>query len=177
MPTMLKAPLTLFFTALFIVEGWSFCFEEASKKYGLNPDLLRAIAKVESGFNKSAINRNSNGSVDIGLMQINSVWLNRLGLDKSKLLNDPCLNINVAAYILSDCIDRHGYTWEAIGCYNAVSQHKRVRYSWKIHNELIKLTNTTKQTQKANLDKEIYLSEPSRQVKGTLIFRIVETIN
>lgn len=38
-----------------------------------NPEIMIAIAKAESGMNPSAVNKNTNGSVDIGLFQINSI--------------------------------------------------------------------------------------------------------
>jgi soluble lytic murein transglycosylase-like protein len=49
-----------------------FCFEDAGNKYGINPILLESIARVESNLNPKAINKNTNGTSDIGLMQINS---------------------------------------------------------------------------------------------------------
>lgn len=114
----------------------AFCYEDAADAYGINPSLLRAIAKTESNFNPRAINRNLDGSIDIGLMQINSYWLQRYGLDADMLLNDPCYNIMAGARILKTCIDKYGYTWEAVGCYNAVTRGKRVDYSWKVYNKM-----------------------------------------
>ena len=116
----------------------AFCFEEAGRLYGVSPRLLQGIARVESGLNPAAINRNRNGTVDLGLMQINSFWLNTLGTSSRELIDKPCYNVMVGAWILSDCLDRHGKTWKAIGCYNATSHNKRVNYSWKIYRELQK---------------------------------------
>lgn len=91
---------------------------------------------AESNLDQKAMNRNKNGSVDIGLMQVNSYWITRLGLDRSKLASDSCYNITVGASILRQCINRHGYTWEAVGCYNAVSMDKKKAYSWRIFRQL-----------------------------------------
>lgn len=98
--------------------------------------LLECIAKIESRLDAEAINRNKNGSIDIGLMQVNSYWIKTLGLDRQRLTTDACYNTMVGASILKQCIDRHGYTWEAIGCYNAVSMDKKTAYSWKIFRQL-----------------------------------------
>jgi hypothetical protein len=110
----------------------AFCFDEAAAQHGLSPRLLRSIAMVESGCRPSAVHVNTNGSTDLGMMQVNSSWIGRLGLDTGRLLRDPCYNVMTGAGILRQCVDRYGYTWEAVGCYNASSRDKRVDYSWKI---------------------------------------------
>jgi soluble lytic murein transglycosylase-like protein len=69
-------------------------------------------------------------------MQINSAWIDVLSLKREELITDPCYNVKTGAGILRRCIDAHGYTWEAVGCYNATSIGKRVDYSWKIFREL-----------------------------------------
>jgi len=115
-----------------------FCFDEAGRAYGISPLLLRGIARVESNMNPAAINRNSNGSMDVGLMQVNSYWLKTLGTTSGELLRDPCYNVMAGAWILKGCMDRHGETWQAVGCYNASSRDKRVNYSWKVYRELLK---------------------------------------
>lgn len=115
------------------------CFINAGEKYKIHPNLLWAIAKVESNFNYSAINRNSNGTYDIGIMQINSSWipvLKKYGLRDESYLWEPCYNIYVGAWILAQCIQKYGYTWNAVGCYNAVSLEKRVKYSKKVQQVL-----------------------------------------
>lgn len=114
----------------------AFCFEEAGREYGVDPAVLWSIAKNESNFNPWAVNHNSNGSYDFGLMQINSSWYNRLGKTLWQSLSDPCTNLKVGAWILSDCIQRYGNTWQAVGCYNASTEYKRKKYAWKIYREL-----------------------------------------
>jgi soluble lytic murein transglycosylase-like protein len=114
----------------------AFCFEEAARVHGVNQNLLKSIARIESNNNPSAINHNNNGTSDLGIMQINSSWIKPMGLDRQELLKNPCYNVMTGAKILKRCVDRHGYTWEAIGCYNAVSPNIRVRYSWKVFHDL-----------------------------------------
>ncbi len=97
------------------------CFVNAGSYYKIPPALLTAIAKTESHFDARSHHHNRGGSIDVGLMQINSRWFPKLhqrGIERRALM-DPCTSIWVAAWILSDNIDRFGYTWKAIGAYNA----------------------------------------------------------
>jgi len=111
----------------------AFCFEEAAARYGLPAVLLRTIAQTESGLDPEAAGWNADGSVDVGLMQINSWWEGRLGAQSwVGVCTDPCYNVMVGAWILRDCLDRLGYTVDGIGCYNARSPEKRKRYTRKI---------------------------------------------
>lgn len=115
--------------------GWQ-CWADASARYNVPVDLLYAIARVETGNRHNLVSPpNKNGSYDIGLMQINSSHLARLaklGITKKDLLEKPCVNLHVGAWILSDAIARHGYTWIAIGAYNAGSHEKRKVYAKKV---------------------------------------------
>jgi soluble lytic murein transglycosylase-like protein len=106
-----------------------FCFDEAGAQYGINAKILRAIAKVESNFNPRAVNRNTNGTYDFGVMQINSSWGYSIGRDWWSTLGDPCTNIRAGAMILSSCMKKYGYTWEAVGCYNSQTPGKRDKYA------------------------------------------------
>jgi soluble lytic murein transglycosylase-like protein len=116
----------------------AFCFEEAGEAYGISPLLLWAIASVESSFNPSAVNRNTNGSYDYGVMQINSQWYHTLGKEQWDRLSDPCFNVHVGAWVLAQCIKRHGYTWEAVGCYNSSKPERRRAYAEKVYYHLKK---------------------------------------
>lgn len=115
--------------------GWQ-CWADAAARYNVPVDLLYAIARVETGSRYNLVSpTNKNGSYDIGLMQINSIHLPRLakfGITKKDLLEKPCVNLHVGAWLLSDAIARHGYTWVAIGAYNAGSHNKRKIYARKV---------------------------------------------
>jgi soluble lytic murein transglycosylase-like protein len=116
----------------------AFCFSEAAQRYGVDERLLMAIAKQESDFQPHVKHTNTNGSVDVGLMQINSQHfktLNRFNISEQSLL-DPCVNVHVGAWILSRAIKEHGPTWRAVGAYNAGSKPEReadrVNYATKV---------------------------------------------
>lgn len=70
------------------------CLDDAARFHHVNVVLVRAIAQQESGMRANAVNRNTDGSEDIGLMQINSSWLPKLrryGVTRDSLFN-PCVN-------------------------------------------------------------------------------------
>lgn len=128
------------FSLFFSIQAKAFCYQEAGLRYGIDPVLLRAIAKVESSENPKAINHNAS-STDYGLMQINSSWLPKLkafGIEKEDLW-DPCISTHIGAWILSHNVQTHGRSWKAIGAYNARSPHKQMIYANKVYRTLKKM--------------------------------------
>ncbi|MDA8091526.1 MAG: lytic transglycosylase domain-containing protein [Nitrospiraceae bacterium] len=113
--------------------AFAFCFEAAGAEYGVSPRLLWSIAKVESDFSPRAVNWNQNGTYDYGLMQINSTWAPKLGMGVWRSLGDPCSNVRAGAWILARCVRKYGYTWEAVGCYNASNERKRQKYEREVY--------------------------------------------
>ena len=120
------------------------CLDDAAAYYRLDPHLVRAIAWHESGMRPTAVNRNTDGSVDIGLMQINSSWLPslaRYGITRAHLF-DACVNAYVGSWILSRNIQQLGLTWDAVGAYNAKSPAKRLIYAQKVYQALATISST-----------------------------------
>lgn len=117
------------------------CFEAAAFRHGVNPHLLRAIAHVESSGKADAVNINRQFRTyneDIGLMQINSIWLQELavhGIHRQHLL-DACINIHVGAWILARQIRKYGNTWQAVGAYHSATPDLNVRYARRVHAQL-----------------------------------------
>jgi soluble lytic murein transglycosylase-like protein len=109
------------------------CWLAASSAFNVPAPLLYAVAEVETGFNPYAIEHPKNGTRSVGVMQINSIWfptLQRIGVSE-QMLYDPCVNIHVGAWILSMEIARYGYSWEAVGAYNAGPYDAR-SHGWKV---------------------------------------------
>lgn len=127
-------------------DAYPFCFDEAGGMYGINPLILRSIAKVESNFAPGVINKNSNGTFDVGLMQINTIWRPILGEERWKYLGDACYNTKAGAWILATCINKYGYNWKAIGCYNSQTPEKSEAYARKVFGHL-KLLERHKESQ------------------------------
>lgn len=131
---MRKIIITTLMLCLCAVNAQAFCFQEAGQQAGINPALLQAIAYHESNhtFNPKIIRKNADGTEDIGLTQINSRHIRPWGLDRSRLISDPCYSVHVAVRVLKNCITKHGYTAYAIGCYNAISPDKQLAYAENI---------------------------------------------
>lgn len=114
---MTKTLLTLCFL-LCATSSWAFDFDEAGKKYGVNPLLLQAISWVESSYNNDAVNTNTNGSQDVCHMQINSIHKSKLGPGWEWLKKDPSYCTMIGAWILASCQSAYGNSWDAVSCYN-----------------------------------------------------------
>lgn len=70
------------------------------KYFGELAPTMKAIAKAESGMNDKAISEpNRNGTVDYGILQVNSIHADHVGGDVNKLL-DLETNLRVSKEIL-----------------------------------------------------------------------------
>jgi cell wall-associated NlpC family hydrolase len=86
-------------------------FAAAAQKYGLDPTVLAAVAKVESGFNPDAVS----GAGATGLMQFMPSTAAGMGIDAS----DPAQAIDGAGRYLSAQLARFGNLDLALAAYNA----------------------------------------------------------
>lgn len=110
------------------------CFDSAAHYQKVDPMILRGIATVESHDNPHAINRNKNGTVDYGMMQINSIHLKELkkyGVHRADLMV-ACKNIYTGAWILRRKINIHGNNWVAVGAYHSETPSERRQYAKKV---------------------------------------------
>lgn len=125
----------------------AFCFNETGAIYQIDSKLLKAIAQQESSLSAKAvnINRDKQGlvlSTDYGLMQVNSTHipkLQKMGVIRNQqdLLNQPCLNVKIGAWILAQHLRECGVNWACLGSYNAGfhprNEKKRLRYAQQIY--------------------------------------------
>lgn len=147
--------------------SWA-CWDEAATRYGLSSRLLYAIARTESGLNPAAVGRNRNGSRDIGLMQINSSWLPTLaghGIAEHHLF-DACTSIQVGAWILAGNVSRLGYTWDAVGAYNARSAPLRRAYAHRVHRELMAIAGSAQRAVSNDSLERLASATPPGQARG-----------
>ncbi len=86
-------------------------FMSAATTYGVSPQLLSAVAQVESGFNPNAV---SSAGAE-GIMQLMPSTAQSLGVNPF----DPQQAINGAAQMLSGLIAKYGSVPVALAAYNA----------------------------------------------------------
>jgi soluble lytic murein transglycosylase-like protein len=88
------------------------------KQKGIPYEMTLAVIKTESDFNPKAKNINDNGSVDKGLMQINSIhkkWCKELGITD---LLDPYQNIIIGTELLSNLYNKYKDVHKTLIAYN-----------------------------------------------------------
>nr|DAV39254.1 MAG TPA: hypothetical protein [Caudoviricetes sp.] len=104
--------------------------EKMAKRYGLNPDVIKALIEEESGWCESAEGDDGNS---IGLMQIQKRWhkdrMKRLGVTD---LYDPEENITVGCDILSELLKKYGNYKDALSVYNSGNIHDGKQYAERI---------------------------------------------
>lgn len=117
------------------------CVEPAAVYHGVNAEVLRAILKVESSFRADVVSRNTNGTIDVGIAQINSLHFAKLRqykISPSDLL-DPCVGTYVAAWHLARQTAAYGNTWFAIGAYHSATPVHNTRYQGLIWRAIHKM--------------------------------------
>lgn len=113
------------------------CFDTAASYQSVDANILRAISKKENNRCDGAINKNKNGSIDIGCMQINSVHFKELsayGVSPYHLAEqDQCKNIYVGAWHYKLMIQKYGNTWTAVGAYHSETPKLRDQYAADVY--------------------------------------------
>jgi hypothetical protein len=103
------------------------CMAAAAAFYHLPPRVLPSIQAVEGG-RIGLVHTNTNGTADLGLMQVNTIWIGPLaryarmmpGQVADRLVDDACFNIAAAAAIMRVYLtEAHGDLMLAIGYYHS----------------------------------------------------------
>ena len=103
------------------------CMAAAAAFYHLPPRVLPSIQAVEGG-QVGGFSRNRDGSDDLGLMQVNTLWLGPLARAarlspeavRARLIDDPCFSIAAAAAIMRTyLIETRGDLMQAVGDYHS----------------------------------------------------------
>jgi hypothetical protein len=109
------------------------CMLATANFYHLPPRVLPSIQAVEGGY-PGAEHVNTDGSTDLGVMQINTRWVRPINAyvayvtrapssedqTRRRLVADPCFNIAAAGLILRAEWERAGHDWPAaVGNYHS----------------------------------------------------------
>ncbi|HEX7724763.1 MAG TPA: lytic transglycosylase domain-containing protein [Candidatus Paceibacterota bacterium] len=121
--------------SLIAVPASADCFDDAANYHQVHAGILRALAIRENVRCDGTVRRNTNGSVDVGCMQINSVHFSELakyGIAPRELL-DQCKNIYIGAWHYKKKIQKYGNNWIAVGAYHSETPSRRDRYSYEVY--------------------------------------------
>ncbi len=115
------------------------CLLMAAQTYSVPPAVLVGIYNVEGGKVGQQV-RNTNGTYDLGPMQINTIWMPQLadywgvssGTAKKWVRDDPCTNMGVSAWILRHHLDQTGSLGKAIAHYHSKTPEHGLKYKRKV---------------------------------------------
>lgn len=115
------------------------CLLIAAQTYQVPPGVLLGIMQVEGGRIGQAVG-NTNGSYDLGPMQVNTVWLPTLARKWNTnqstamrwLRDDGCVNMAVSAWILRQRINYTGDLWSGIAGYHSLTPGIGSRYASRV---------------------------------------------
>lgn len=115
------------------------CLLMAAQTYSVPPAVLVGIYNVEGGKVGQQV-KNTNGTYDLGPMQINTLWVPELadywgvseGTAKKWVRDDPCTNMGVSAWILRKHLNNTGSLGKAIAHYHSKTPEHGLKYKRKV---------------------------------------------
>lgn len=116
------------------------CLMLAAQNYNVPPAVMLGIMHVEGGRVGQAVGPNTNGTYDLGPMQINTMHLPQLArywkVNTSTAMkmvkDDACINVNVAAWILRQRLNESGNLTLAIAHYHSKTPKFGYVYARKV---------------------------------------------
>lgn len=113
------------------------CMLIVASATGLPPRILPVIQNIEGG-SVGMVRIDSNGTEDLGVMQVNSIWIPALAdrarlseaETKKRMITDPCFNIAAAALILRTYLAQDsGDFVSAVGDYHSHTPALKTAYT------------------------------------------------
>jgi hypothetical protein len=127
-----------------MIEG---CILAASKIHQVPPAVLVILLNVERGM-IGLVSQNPNGTVDIGPMQVNEIWLPQLAQhwhasvpDTLRALRDIfCANVEGGAWILRLALNEaHGDFWRGVAIYHSHDPGNQTAYLRQVLRQALRL--------------------------------------
>ena len=123
------------------------CIEASASVYRLPPAVIVILLNVEGG-SLGAVSANTNGTVDIGPMQVNTIWVpqvarhwNATPSDAYNALRDDfCANVEAGSWILRQALDEaRGDFWSGVGFYHSHDTAYQADYLRKVLHATLRL--------------------------------------
>ncbi len=123
------------------------CLLVAADAHGLPPAMLVILLKVEGGT-LGRVSQNTNDTVDIGPMQVNTIWVPKLAARWrttpaaafAALRDSLCANLEGGAWILRQALDEaRGDFWRGVGLYHSHTTAYSDRYLRKVLDASLRL--------------------------------------
>ncbi len=127
------------------------CIKSAATAYRLPPAVVLILLSVEGGT-LGQVSPNSNGTVDIGPMQVNTVWVAAVARHWSAtpsaaylaLRDNFCANVEAGTWILRQGMDEaRGDFWSGVGFYHSHNPEYKTDYLRKVLREALRLQART----------------------------------
>lgn len=116
------------------------CMAAVASFYNLPPRVLPSIQHVEGG-QIGAVSRNTDGSEDLGLMQVNTRWIVPIArhtrqpeqMVRQRLIDDGCYNVAAAGAIMRTYLsEARGNLMLAVGYYHSHTPARNEAYQAKV---------------------------------------------
>ncbi|MFA7587790.1 MAG: lytic transglycosylase domain-containing protein [Novosphingobium sp.] len=119
------------------------CIRIVARGHGWLEKTLWGLRDQEAGWLGAEV-ANTNGTHDLGPLQINSWWVpriaRRVGRPEQKvrywLQHDACFNVEAARWIFLSGLRMTGDYWKAIGIYHSPTTWRQRAYAAKVANHL-----------------------------------------
>jgi hypothetical protein len=124
----------------------------AANLYREPPALLLILLNVEGGT-LGAVSPNTNGTVDIGPMQVNQIWVPTVAAHwhasqaatYEALRDNFCANVEAGAWILRQGLDEaHGDLWGGVAYYHSHNPVYQQQYMMSVLYQALRLEALTK---------------------------------
>lgn len=123
------------------------CLRAAGQAHRVDPALLVILLGVEGG-SLGRTSRNTNGTEDIGPMQVNTIWVARIARRWNTtpeaaflaLRDNFCANVEAGAWILRLGMDEGGGDfWRGVSYYHSRTPEHRERYLRLVSDRAVRL--------------------------------------
>jgi hypothetical protein len=127
-----------------MIEG---CLKAAAEVHHLPAGVLVLLISVEGG-RLGGVSQNTNGTVDIGPMQVNDTWVGKIaehwGSSREEayraLRDNFCANVEGGAWILRQALDEaRGDLWEGVALYHSHAPVHKLEYMRLVYEQAMRL--------------------------------------